>query len=115
MAAGQQGGERRIVSSQHIRLLIRQRIDANGAERQLPHLLGKIGAPFLAVGADGKHGAPTRASQQRYVAAIPWDDMGQARAVLTRTNAFVRPEEGDDKGVRLRIPDAADVTAAEST
>jgi hypothetical protein len=41
--------------------------------------------------------------------------MGQARAVLTRTNAFVRPEEGDDKGVRLRIPDAADVTAAEST
>jgi hypothetical protein len=29
--------------------------------------------------------------------------------VLTRTNAFVRPEEGDDKGIRLRIPDAADV------
>jgi hypothetical protein len=35
--------------------------------------------------------------------------MKRARAVLTRTNAFVRPEEGDDKGIGLRIPDAADL------
>jgi len=35
--------------------------------------------------------------------------MEQARAVMERTNAFVRPEEGDDKGIRLRIPDAADL------
>ena len=48
---------------------------------------------------------------QRYVAAIPWKDMKQARAVLTRTNAFVRPEQGDEEGIRLRIPDAADVAA----
>jgi len=46
---------------------------------------------------------------QRCVAAIPWNDIKQARLVLTRTNAFVRPEEGDDKGIRLRIPDAADL------
>lgn len=51
---------------------------------------------------------------QRYVAAIPWNDIKQARLVLTRTNAFVRPEEGDDKGIRLRIPDAADL-AGDST
>ncbi len=51
----------------------------------------------------------TLAFAQRYVAAIPWDDMERARAVLTRTNAFVRPEEGDEKGIRLRIPDAADL------
>jgi hypothetical protein len=50
---------------------------------------------------------------QRYVAAIPWNDMNAARSVLTRTNAFVRPEEGDEKGIRLRIPDAADLAAAE--
>jgi hypothetical protein len=28
---------------------------------------------------------------------------------LTRTDAFVRPKEGDDKGVRLQIPDGADL------
>jgi fido (protein-threonine AMPylation protein) len=50
---------------------------------------------------------------QRYVAAIPWNDMSAARSVLTRTNAFVRPEEGDEKGIRLRIPDAADLAASE--
>src|ERR1700719_998790 len=51
---------------------------------------------------------------QRYVAAIPWDDMEGALAVLTRTNAFVRPEEGDERGIRLRIPNAADIAASQS-
>jgi len=54
----------------------------------------------------------TLAFAQRYVAVIPWSDMEQARSVLTRTNAFVRPEEGDDKGIRLLIPDAADLAAS---
>jgi hypothetical protein len=46
---------------------------------------------------------------QRYVAAaVPWDDMRAAITVLTRTNVFVRPEDGDEKGIRIRIPDAAD-------
>lgn len=49
---------------------------------------------------------------QRYVAAVPWDDMRATITVLTRTNAFVRPEDGDDKGIRLRIPDAVDLNAA---
>jgi hypothetical protein len=51
----------------------------------------------------------TLAFAQRYVAAVPWDDLQTALAVLKRTNSFVRPEEGDDKGIRLRIPGAADV------
>lgn len=51
----------------------------------------------------------TLAFAQRYVAAVPWNNMEHARTVLTRTNAFVRPEEGDDKGIRLLIPDAADL------
>ncbi len=46
---------------------------------------------------------------QRYVAAVPWDNIKVARAVLTRTNAFVRPEVGDEEGIRLRIPTAADL------
>jgi hypothetical protein len=50
---------------------------------------------------------------QRYVAAIPWDDLKGALAVLTRTNAFVRPEEGDERGIRLRIPDAADIAGSQ--
>ena len=46
---------------------------------------------------------------QRWVAAIPWGNIKAARAVLTRTNAFVRPEVGDEEGIRLRIPTAADL------
>jgi len=48
---------------------------------------------------------------QRYAAAIPWEDLNAAIATLARTNAFVRPEDGDDQGIRLRIPDAADIAA----
>ncbi|PWB84655.1 MAG: cell filamentation protein Fic, partial [Methylocystaceae bacterium] len=51
----------------------------------------------------------TLAFAQRYVAAIPWDSMKTAITILARTNAFVRPEEGDEQGIRLRIPDAADL------
>ena len=47
---------------------------------------------------------------QRYVAAVPWNEFDVAVSVLSRTNAFVRPEEGDDKGIRLRIPDAPDIS-----
>jgi fido (protein-threonine AMPylation protein) len=54
----------------------------------------------------------TLAFAQRYVAAVPWDDLDVARAVLARTNAFVRPEVGDEEGIRLRIPDAADIAGA---
>jgi Fic/DOC family/Protein of unknown function (DUF1488) len=50
---------------------------------------------------------------QRYVSAVPWDDLTKAVVVLARTNALVRPDEGDDKGIRLRVPDAADIAAAE--
>jgi hypothetical protein len=35
---------------------------------------------------------------QRYVASIPWNDLKSARSVLTRTNAFIRPEQGDEEG-----------------
>ena len=55
----------------------------------------------------------TLAFAQRYVAAVPWDDLTTAIVVLARSNAFVRPDEGDDKGIRLRIPDPADIAAAE--
>jgi fido (protein-threonine AMPylation protein) len=54
----------------------------------------------------------TLAFAQRYVATIPWSDMKRARSVLARTNAFVRPELGDEEGVRLRVPDAADIAAS---
>jgi hypothetical protein len=50
---------------------------------------------------------------QRYGAAVPWSELETATAVLTRTHAFVRPEEGDDQGIRLRIPTAADIAAAQ--
>jgi vacuolar-type H+-ATPase subunit B/Vma2 len=46
---------------------------------------------------------------QRYVAAIPWENMRAAITVMTRTNAFVRPEDGDDHGIRIRISDATDL------
>ena len=54
----------------------------------------------------------TLAFAQRYVAAVPWHDLTAAISVLTRTNALIRPEEGDDKGIRLRIPHAEDIEAS---
>jgi fido (protein-threonine AMPylation protein) len=54
----------------------------------------------------------TLAFAQRFAAAVPWDDLTKAIAILTSTNAFVRPEEGDERGVRLKIPDAADIASA---
>ena len=53
----------------------------------------------------------TLAFAQRYVAAIPWSGIPTAVEVLERTNAFIRPEEGDEQGIRLRIPDPADISA----
>jgi hypothetical protein len=46
---------------------------------------------------------------QRYTAAIPWNDMPTAIKVLTRTNAFVRPEDAEEQGARLKLPDASDL------
>jgi hypothetical protein len=46
---------------------------------------------------------------QRYVSAVPWGNLQTAITVLRRTNAMLRPEEGDEKGIRLRIPDAMDL------
>jgi hypothetical protein len=46
---------------------------------------------------------------QRYTANIPWQEMDQAIHVLKATHAFLRPEEGDAKGIRLRLPLAADM------
>jgi hypothetical protein len=51
----------------------------------------------------------TMAFAQRYAATVPWDDLEAATDILARTNAFVHPEEGDEKGIRLRIPVAADI------
>jgi hypothetical protein len=50
----------------------------------------------------------TLAFAQRYAAAVPWGNIQDALRVLTRTNALIRPEQGDEQGIRLRIPDAAD-------
>lgn len=54
----------------------------------------------------------TLAFAQRYAAAVPWHDLNTAIAALARTHAFIRPDEGDDKGIRLRIPNAADLEVA---
>jgi fido (protein-threonine AMPylation protein) len=51
----------------------------------------------------------TLAFAQRYAAAVAWENFGVAISTLTRTNAFVRPEEGDERGIRLRIPTAVDL------
>jgi hypothetical protein len=51
----------------------------------------------------------TLAFAQRYAAAVPWGNIQDALRILTRTNALIRPEQGDEQGIRLRIPDAADL------
>lgn len=41
---------------------------------------------------------------QRYVHAINWSTIEKATSLLSRTNAFVRPEVGDREAIRLRLP-----------
>jgi len=45
---------------------------------------------------------------QRYVQALDWSDFRSTLDVLRKTNAFLRPEEGDRNGIRLRLPRASD-------
>lgn len=48
---------------------------------------------------------------QRYVRTMPWDEYDTALHVLRATNALVRPEEGDEAGIRLRMPTSSDMPA----
>jgi hypothetical protein len=50
---------------------------------------------------------------QRYAAAIPWDSFDQARHVLAGTNAFMKPDQAEEEGIRLRLPSAALLQGAE--
>ena len=42
---------------------------------------------------------------QRYAAAIPWQTLEGAEIVLRATNAFVLPDEAEETGARLRLPE----------
>ncbi|HVD39146.1 MAG TPA: Fic family protein [Solirubrobacterales bacterium] len=44
---------------------------------------------------------------QRYATGIDWTDHARAQAMLEETNAFVLPEEAEEKGRRLRMPAGA--------
>ena len=41
---------------------------------------------------------------QKWVAAIQWADLEGARRELDGCNAFMDPNEADDRGIRLRQP-----------
>lgn len=41
---------------------------------------------------------------QRYTAAIPFDSFDEANFVMARTNAFMKPHEADELGIRLHLP-----------
>ncbi|HYC96845.1 Fic family protein [Brevundimonas sp.] len=41
---------------------------------------------------------------QKWVAAVPWADLGATQAVLEGCNAFMDPAEADERGIRLRLP-----------
>jgi Fic/DOC family len=44
---------------------------------------------------------------QRWVAAVPWGELNQTQAVLDGCSAFMDPAEADDRGIRLKLPDAS--------
>jgi len=41
---------------------------------------------------------------QRYTSAIDFSDLGKARSILEKTNAFADPNEADAAGIRLVLP-----------
>jgi hypothetical protein len=45
---------------------------------------------------------------QRYVHSFEWSNFDQTLKVLEKTHAFIRPEEGDRNGIRLRLPRTVD-------
>jgi hypothetical protein len=50
---------------------------------------------------------------QDYTRTIPWNSFGQARHVMTATNAFLRSTEAEEQGLRLRKPSQAQLQEAE--
>ena len=52
---------------------------------------------------------------QRYTASIDWSDIGVARRILERTNAFTDPATAELRGIYLQIPDAQMVSEARET
>jgi hypothetical protein len=50
---------------------------------------------------------------QRYVQAIPWESFQEARQVMEWTNTFLRSDEAEERGLRLRLPMPAQLQAAE--
>jgi hypothetical protein len=42
---------------------------------------------------------------RKWVTAVPWADLDTARQALESCHAFVDPNEADDRGIRLRLPD----------
>lgn len=51
---------------------------------------------------------------QRYALAIPFETFDKANFVLARTNAFLKPEEAEEAGVRLTMPAAHLLLEADS-
>jgi hypothetical protein len=41
---------------------------------------------------------------QAYAAAIDWSDLRTAESMLEQTNAFLTPEDADERGLRLELP-----------
>jgi fido (protein-threonine AMPylation protein) len=50
---------------------------------------------------------------QRYAASIPFDSFDEANFVMARTNAFLKSNEAEDAGLRLRLPSAELLQEAE--
>jgi hypothetical protein len=51
---------------------------------------------------------------QRYVYGFDWSDFRSTLSVLRKTHAFLRPEEGDRNGIRLRLPRPSDFVPADN-
>ncbi len=43
---------------------------------------------------------------QRWTRAVPWTTVEETRRVLELCNAFIKPDEADERGVRLQLPQA---------
>ena len=63
-------------------------------------------AALKALSHNGMTGALVRTMDfaQRYTAAIDFSELGKARFLLERTNAFTDTNEADANGVRLMMP-----------
>jgi len=90
------------------RIMMNAELVAEGEQRIIIPIIYRNNyiAALKALSNDGRGEPLARVLEfaQRYTGAIPFEPFDKANVVLARTNAFLKPEEAEEVGLRLTLP-----------